>query len=164
MGEMNDFDAFYRENLRLIYALALAKGGAPDQAEDLVQETFCRALRHFDKLAGQSQGAQRAWLVRVLNNLHIDQWRRSAANDTDLSADLPGRTEPERGVLLRLDVARALIGLEEENRRIVLLYYYLEMNSREIGELLEMPEGTVRYRLSQCRGYLAERLSAWNTQ
>jgi DNA-directed RNA polymerase specialized sigma24 family protein len=62
---------------------------------------------------------------------------------------------------LRIDVSRALAGLEPGDREIVILRYFLEMNSREIGEMLQVPEGTVRSRLLRCRQQLAERLSQW---
>jgi RNA polymerase sigma-70 factor (ECF subfamily) len=157
---MAEFDGFYRDNLKLVYALALARECEHNAADDLVQETFLRALRHFDALACQSQAAQRAWLARVVNNLWIDRWRRSrsaAPQETNAAEPM------ERQALLRIDIVRALAGLAPVSRQIVVLTYYLQMSSREVGELLGMPEGTVRYRLSQCRNYLSTRLAAWNT-
>jgi RNA polymerase sigma-70 factor (ECF subfamily) len=156
---MADFDGFYRDNLKLVYALALARECAHDVADDLVQETFLRALRHFEGLAVLAPAAQRAWLARVVNNLWIDRWRRDRS---EVAHELPPEASSERQAMLRLDVLRALGGLDPLNRQIVVLTYYLQMGSKEIGALLEMPDGTVRYRLTQCRGYLGERLAAWN--
>ena len=61
----------------------------------------------------------------------------------------------------RLDVARALEGLEDGDQELVVMRYLEEMNSREIGEALGMPEGTVRRRLVRCRELLADRLSQY---
>ena len=158
---MNAFDAFYQGHIRLVYAMALARGINPSLAEDLAQETFLRAWRHFGLLAGMEPPAQRAWLIRVIRNLAYDAWRRepmtaSAEDAPDGSALASG----ERAAL-RLDVARALACLEEPDREIVVLRYFLELNSREIGEVLAMPEGTVRRRLVACRRQLRERLLPW---
>jgi len=106
--------------------------------------------------------AQRVWLARALRNLAIDHWRRERSErEAELEANTPALEMPER-IALRLDVARALVVLEEIDRQIVVLRYCLGMTSREIGELLRMPEGTVRFRLMQCRRTLAERLAIWN--
>ncbi|HZT40746.1 MAG TPA: RNA polymerase sigma factor [Chthonomonadaceae bacterium] len=158
---MNAFDDFYRGHIRLVYAMALARGAGPSLAEDLAQETFLRAWRHFGLLAGMDPPAQRAWLIRVVRNLAHDAWRREPMTvDTEGEPDRPALESGERAAL-RLDVARALACLEEPDRELVVLRYFLELNSREIGEILGMPEGTVRRRLVDCRRQLRERLLPW---
>jgi RNA polymerase sigma-70 factor (ECF subfamily) len=161
---MDSFERFYRDNLRLVYAMALARGAQPCEAEDLAQETFLRAWRHSAPVAGMEPLAQRAWLIRTLRNLMVDAWRRGrpAAVEGPETPD-PGSEFGERAAL-RLDVVRALDGLDETDREVVVLRYFVEMNSREIGELLGLPEGTVRHRLMRCRQYLAARLSQWDPE
>ena len=161
---MNEFDAFYRSHLRLVYAMALARGLPFCTAEDLTQETFLRAWRHFGLLSGMEPPAQRAWLIRVLRNLESDGWRSGRLTAREAPVWSNGEehaTEPPQDPALRLDVARALAGLAETDREVVVLRYFLQMNSREIGEALQMPEGTVRRKLMECRSYLAERLAPW---
>jgi RNA polymerase sigma-70 factor (ECF subfamily) len=158
---MDDLEAFYRGNVRLVYAMALAQDPDPTQAEDLTQETFLRAWRHFERLSGMDPPAQRAWLVRTLRHLAIDAWRRARAFPQEALEPSGPSMPPADRVALRLDVTRALGALEETDRQIVLLRYVMEMNSREIGEVLGMPEGTVRHRLMRCRSHLVERLAPW---
>jgi RNA polymerase sigma-70 factor (ECF subfamily) len=158
---MDAFERFYRDHLRLVYAVAAARLGDPSQAEDLVQEAFFRAWRHFHRIAGLPAPAQRAWLVRTVRNLAVDQWRAARHAVPAEARPEPARPLAER-IALRLDVARALVTLAEQDRQIVVLRYGLGMNSREIGDLLQMPEGTVRFRLQQCRAALAERLAPWD--
>jgi RNA polymerase sigma-70 factor (ECF subfamily) len=157
---MGDFETFYRSNVRLVYALVLTRTRDTGQAEDIMQETFLRAWRSFHDLHGLEAPARRAWLVRTARNLAIDVWRREGRGETVAStlAD-PGveRSSPE----LRLDVAEALDRLADQDRELVIMRYVEEMNSREIGQALGMPEGTVRRRLSRCRRVLAEHLSQW---
>src|SRR5207249_6145325 len=80
-SDMSGFDVFYGDNVRLVYAMALARGVGPTCAEDLAQETFLRAWRHFELLCGMEPIARRAWLVRVLRNLAADDYRRRKAAD-----------------------------------------------------------------------------------
>jgi RNA polymerase sigma-70 factor (ECF subfamily) len=157
---MSEFEAFYRDHVQLVYALARSRSADTGQAEDLTQDTFLRAWQHFELLAAAEPAARRAWLVRTLRNLAIDAWRRGHAASGGLeraSAD----PEAEAGAELRVDLARALGRLEERDREMVVLRYLEGMNSREIGELMDLPEGTVRRRLSECRQALAQHLASW---
>src|SRR5947207_9191427 len=115
---MDRFDAFYHTHLRLVYAMAMARGLAPCEAEDFTQETFLRAWRHFGVVADLEMPAQRAWLRRVLHNLANDAWHRNRSLEAD--TDEPGSAplESVESLALRLDVARALASLEEQDREI----------------------------------------------
>ncbi len=157
---MSDFEDFYRMHAKLIWGLARSRTTSADQADDLTQETFLRAWQHFATLAPSEPLAQRAWLVRTLRNLATDAWRRQRveAQARAQAADLP---EPRGHAELRLDVLRALATLAEDDRELVVMRYLAQMNSREIGRVLGVPEGTVRRRLAECRAALAQRLSQW---
>ena len=160
---MSDFEAFYRANVRLIHGLALSRTGNAAQAEDLTQDTFLRAWQHFALISALEALQQKAWLTRTLRNLATDEWRRqSLASAADCQLREPSTPGGASSAMeLRMDVARALRELDEESRELVLMRYLEEMNSREIGEALDMPEGTVRTRLARCRKVLAGRLAQW---
>lgn len=156
---MDDFERFYRANVRMVHAMALTLTHRPWEAEDLTQETFLRAWRHQRQLLAGEPAPQKAWLLRTLRNLATDEWRRARL------AEKVGRAHHVRDDPaswdLRLDVAEALRALDQTDREIVLLRYVEGMNSREIGKALEMPGGTVRRRLSEARALLARRLAQW---
>lgn len=158
---MDDFDEFYRRYVRLVYALALARGIGGPEAEDLTQETLLRAWRSFGLLSGMAPPAQRAWLVRTLRNLAIDTWRRRRPEHS-LDGVEPEPAGPADQTALRVDVGRALGVLGRRDREIVVLRYFEGMSSREIGEAMGIPEGTVRARLAAGRRVLAEQLGHWN--
>lgn len=152
------FDAFYRRHFPLVWAAALARTADRCAAGDLVQETMLRAWRHFDTLSERDHDGQRAWLLTALRHRQIEAWRRQhptalEAEGSVVESDLP----------LRLDVARALAAMEATDRDLVVLRYFQQCDSPEIGRILGMPEGTVRRRLSQARTELAKRLAAWET-
>jgi RNA polymerase sigma-70 factor (ECF subfamily) len=160
-----DRAVLYRQALEQadgLYNLARRLTGSDADAEDLVQETFARAVAGLD---GFEPGTNlRAWLFRILRNLFIDQTRRRKVDPTDHDAVLgddiaiaddagPGRL---RGVA-RHEVEAALAALPEGSRQIVLLD--LEgLTEHEVSEVIGVPVGTVKSRLSRARAALRERL------
>jgi RNA polymerase sigma-70 factor (ECF subfamily) len=158
---MSDFEAFYRANVRLVHGLALSRTGNTAQAEDLTQDTFLRAWQHFALVSALLPLQQKAWLTRTLRNLTTDEWRRQTVASAAAMQTTDPTLDGTAGTNLRLDVARALGELDEESRELVLMRYLEEMNSREIGDALGIPEATVRTRLARCRKVLASRLAQW---
>jgi len=156
---MSDFESFYRGNVQLVYAMAFARLRDRWQAEDIVQETFLRAWQHFEALSDAEPPAQRAWLLRTMRNLATDVWRRQAAFPVHaLPVQHPGGGSRAD---LRMDMMDALMQLEATDREMVIMRYLQDMTSREIGEVLGVPEGSVRRRLSECRQVLANSLGQW---
>ena len=148
------FDSFYRTHLPLIFAAALAKTADRTHAEDLVQETMLRAWRHFTILEQRDVNGQRAWLLTALRHRAIEEWRRQ---ETPIFSEEPAAQPIE----LSLDIARSLSQLPDTEREIVILRYFHQLSSRDIGEILGMPEGTVRRKLAETRLVLSKQLDAW---
>ena len=154
------FDAFYQRHLRLVRAMALARTGDTALADDLAQETMLCAWRSFALLRGRDDSGQRAWLLTALRHRAIERWRRAK----------PLEPLPEAGTVsaddtgLRLDVARALATLSDTDRELIVLRYFEQCDSSEIGTLLNLPPGTVRRRLGEARVRLETALEAWRTR
>jgi RNA polymerase sigma-70 factor (ECF subfamily) len=144
-----------------------------NDAEDLVQETYSRALAG---LAQFRPGTNlRAWLFRILRNIFIGQYRRQRVNPTvgglDTVAPLGEapvsvsrvkdqiELERLRGVMAE-EIERALMALTEDARTVVLLD--LEgLTEVEVAEVLGCPVGTVKSRLSRARAALQGLLKDW---
>jgi RNA polymerase sigma-70 factor (ECF subfamily) len=170
--ELNEFEQFYQSHVRVVYAAALAGTASTGAAEDAAQETLLQAWRHFDTLRPLDIPAQRAWLLRTLRNRSVDLWRRDKSDRQEPLHEAADRSREnpcsrdyseEQRNLMRLEVTRALAQLSPSDRELVVLRYFCEMNSREIGEMLAIPESTIRRRLSLCREALAEQLAVWQT-
>lgn len=137
-------------------------------AEDLVQETYMKALRGFSSF---KQGTNfRAWMYKILRNTFLTTQaglKTSASISLDSDDDKgvePAATEtPESALLARVQqetIQQALEELPLRFREIILLCDSEEMSYQEIGETLAIPIGTVMSRLSRARKAMRELLAA----
>ena len=137
-----------------------------EETEDLVQETYAKALKGFSSF--QSGTNFRAWMYRILRNTFLTSRTGLKATMTvslDVEEGGPAlasvRETPETVFMERSDwqrVQRAIDDLPVAFREILLLCELEEMSYREIAETLSVPMGTVMSRLSRARKMLAERL------
>ncbi|SAL29298.1 RNA polymerase sigma factor [Caballeronia telluris] len=141
------------------YARALIRNR--DLADDLVQDTLERALRHTDKF--QSGTDLRAWLFTIMHNVFANQASRAGARAVHVSVDDDALPESEFAVagtqsqsLEVRDLDYALQRLPVEQRQVVLLVGLEELSYAEVALALDIPLGTVMSRLSRGR----ERLRA----
>ena len=145
-----------------LYRLALSYVRNPDDALDVVQETFVKAFRKADRWDGSTEAGP--WLSRVAVNQSIDRWRRNrrrqatftplAEGDHDESL-AAGGPDPDRRVLrreMRDRLATALEDLPERQRAVVVLRHYQEMSLDEIAQTLGMRLGTVKSTLHRALG------------
>jgi RNA polymerase sigma-70 factor (ECF subfamily) len=136
------------------YARALARDAAT--ADDLVQDCLTRALA---KLHLWQPGTDlRAWLFTILHNQYVNQVRRAVREGAavGLSETEPLLTHaPHQGKSLELrDFERAMHKLPEEQRAVILLIGLEGMRYEEVADVLDIPVGTVRSRLSRGRDAL----------
>lgn len=133
------------------------------EREDLIQDTFERALRHLG--AGNPRPINmRAWLVSILRNAFIDRKRRAAVartvfDDSTESAPTPAPDpEPPWSAVSLDDVRAALAELDEAQRVVFELHYLSRMRYDQIAGQLGIPSNTVATRLYRARKALRERL------
>ena len=148
-------------------------------AEDLVQETFLRAFRFWDKY---EKGTNcRAWLMRILRNTYINQYRKNQQQPTrvdveDLdryydqlveTATVSIQPDPAQELFANLvddEILEALDQLPEEFRQVVILSDMEGLSYKEISDIMECPVGTVRSRLSRARKLLQAMLFDFATK
>ena len=160
------------EQLDMLYRVARRLTRDPAGAEDLVQETYMRALRARDSFDLQAHGI-RPWLLRIMHNLHISRAEREGRQPTALedeqleasamaSASTPLPPLPE-GSFEGMDenLVRAIAGLAEEYQSVLVLWAIEELSYKEIAEALEIPIGTVMSRLYRARERLSEQLRSY---
>ena len=155
-GDSSAFDALVRTYMEQAYRVAFRVVGHREDAEDLVQEAFLAAYQYLDSFeVGRPFGP---WLMRiVLNrgaNLRRSRARRSTEPETEGVSDAPSALdESERQDLGRV-LNEALETLSDRQRLIVTMFDVDGRTSAEIGELLELAPGTVRWHLHEARRHL----------
>nr|WP_239134214.1 sigma-70 family RNA polymerase sigma factor [Rugosimonospora africana] len=129
--------------------------GSLSEAQDLVQEAFCRAIPRWQKLSAYDDPA--GWVRRVAWNLAISGWRRHRTVMAFLGRQREQHVEgpsPDRVALMR-----ALATLPDRQRRIFVLYYIAGDSVLEIAEREGVPEGTVKSWLHRARSAVAAQLT-----
>jgi RNA polymerase sigma-70 factor (ECF subfamily) len=162
------FTGIFDQHRHAVHAYFLGRVADPELARDLVQETFLRAWRRLPEIAPLTADRQRAWIFTVARNLAIDSYRAGAARQAAEAAlrQQAGTLETaEPGPHLRAESRERLAQLDaairqlpDEQRLVLSMATAGGLTSRQIGEALGEPPGTVRYRLSQARKQLAATL------
>jgi RNA polymerase sigma-70 factor (ECF subfamily) len=154
------------------FSLAYYLLGDPDDADDAVQEAFIKAYRHFHLFRGNSF---RSWLLAIIKNTCIDEIRRRKRRQiVSLSS---GREDDERLVEESRffafpttpeqtyeryeegqNIRKALSGLPPDQRTVVILVDIHGLQYEEAAEIMGVPLGTVKSRLSRARGQLMRTL------
>lgn len=144
-----------------LFAFLLRMCGDPHVAEDLMQETFLRALRASARY--QPRASVKTWLFSIAANLVRDRWRRqTACREVALTEYIMAATDsPEEAALRQMGNRRlrlALLDLPVEQRAALVLRYFHDLSYQEIAEALVCPIGTVRSRIHNGMSRLRERL------
>jgi RNA polymerase sigma-70 factor (ECF subfamily) len=155
------------------YAMTLTRSHA--EAEDLVQETYLRAMRAFEHLRPNSN--LRSWLFTILRNVWLNQVRHIRSNFRVVEVDEPvsGRwhfedkssKDPLFLYLTKVkqaDVRKAIENLPAVYREVIMMREFEELSYREIAQGLDCPGGTVMSRLSRGREKLKEMLQHWGLE
>lgn len=147
------YEQHHKELLR--YCTRLCKDG--ELAQDLVQETFLKALQYGDDFEDLGPGQQRAWLYRTMKNLIYDRYRRSRVESAYIESLQEGTAYWEPGIQ-KAENQMFLAVLSPEDRALFHLRYEEGYNASELAQMLGVPPGTIRARLSRCRSYLKKKL------
>ena len=159
---MDRDERFEREaipHLRALYGTAFRMTGNAHDAEDLVQETFLRAYRAFDRFAAGSN--IRAWLYTILHRVRTDAFRRASRSPSTVELVGDGPAVPAAQDALARggeDIERALLALPEAFRSAVVLRDVEDFTYEEIGRILGVPMGTVMSRIHRGRALLRQAL------
>jgi len=161
----------------VLYNFALRTTGNEDDARDLLQETFLKAYRFWDKY---EKGTNiRAWLFRIMKNSYINRYRKETKEPDKVdyedienfynviraeSTDPNDLQEQLYGNLLGDEVTKALQSLPDDFRTVVILCDIEGLTYEEIAEFVECPIGTVRSRLHRGRKLLQEKLFEYAKQ
>jgi RNA polymerase sigma-70 factor, ECF subfamily len=134
----------------------------PEDALDATQEALIAVARGISRFDGRS--AFTTWLYRVATNAALDELRRKSRRPVPIDVPPDLATQSAEGAVdARLDVDRALTAVPEEFRTAVVLRDLADLDYPEIAEVLHVPVGTVKSRISRGRQALREALGNQST-
>ena len=150
--ELDDqFTALYKAHLRDVYSYSYYRVGNHHDAEDLTEQTFLQAYRHFERAQRESAGRPlRPWLIRIAHNLAANYYRdrsRRPQTPIDDAGALSAPHTTEGLVEGREDLARILAGvnqLPDDRREALIMRFALGMDNREIARALGRTDGATK--------------------
>ncbi|HVW17032.1 MAG TPA: sigma-70 family RNA polymerase sigma factor [Solirubrobacteraceae bacterium] len=164
------FSELYRTHLRDVYSYAYYRVGNHHDAEDLTEQTFLQAYRHFERATAESDGRPlRPWLIRIAHNLaanlYRDRARRPQSSLEETEPTRPARTihTTEDLVEGRDELARILEGvtrLPDERREALIMRFALGMDNREIARALGKTDGATKVLIHRAIKQLEEMVAA----
>ena len=155
-GDTTAFDTLVRNYMEQAFRVAYRVVGHREDAEDLVQESFLAAYQYLDSFdVGRPFGP---WLMRIVlnrgSNLRRSRTRRSTEPETEGVSEAPSALEVSERTDTGKILQEALATLSERQRLIVTMFDVDGLTSTEIGEMLELAPGTVRWHLHEARRHL----------
>lgn len=165
-GQDAAWEDLVKSHTRRVYAICFRFTASDAEAQDLTQEVFLRVFKNLKSFRA-GEGSFVVWLTRLTRNLLIDHYRRTKLDRaTDSLEDQVQTIEETSAGLGRTDgmlagreaseiLQNALQKLSPDLRETVILRDLEELEYREVAEVLNVPEGTVKSRLNRGRAELA---------
>lgn len=154
-----EFEAFHARTSQPLWAYLRRISGDPAQADDVLQESYLRLLRHPPS-PDRDERERKAYLFQIATNLMRDRWRSRERERSVLERLLslwPAR--PQAGAALSLDMAAALERLNPRDRALLWLAHVEGYDHREIAKVLGLQESSVRVILFRARKKLEKELA-----
>ncbi len=170
-GESGSFDTIVKRYQSVVYAVIYRFVRNREDALDIAQEVFVKAFRALH--TWQPTGAFRSWLLRIATNMSIDHLRRRSRMPAFVERDAVGYLEPDavdEGVRIKEPSERAseselgaviqvaVDKLPEKQRTAFILRHYEGLSLKEIAEIMECTEGTIKTHLFRATGKLRDEL------
>jgi RNA polymerase sigma-70 factor, ECF subfamily len=146
-----EFSDLYRRHLRDVYSYSYYRVGNHHDAEDLTEQTFLQAYRHFERAQRESNGRPlRPWLIRIAHNLAANFYRdRSRKPQTSIedAGVIKAPHDTERLVEGRAELTAILQGvakLPDDRREALIMRFALGMDNREIARAMGRSDGATK--------------------
>ena len=160
-----EFSDLYRAHLRDVYSYSYYRTGNHHDAEDLTEQTFLQAYRHFERAQRESRGRPlRPWLIRIAHNLAANYYRdRSRKPQTQLedASLISAPHDTETLVEGREELQAVLTGvatLPNDRREALIMRFALGMDNKEIARTLGRSEGATKVLIHRAIRQLEDRL------
>lgn len=159
-GDSDAFEWLVRRYARPAFAVAVGIVKEPADAEDVVQDAFIRALERLEDCRDPAKFG--SWFLQIVRNRahsvrrYLGVRKAAPLDSLPLASEGPGPHREAVRARLRRDLAEAIEALTAVQQDVVILHDLEGWKHREIGEMLDLPEGTVRAHLHHARRALRE--------
>jgi RNA polymerase sigma-70 factor, ECF subfamily len=160
------FEELYRTHLRDVYSYAYYRIGNPHDAEDLTEQAFLQAYRHFDRARRESDGRPlRPWLIRIAHNLAANYYRdrsRRPQTSLEIADPIPARHGTEAIAEGREELRAVIANLDhlpDDRREALIMRFALGMDNREIARALGRTDGATKVLIHRAIKQLQEAMS-----
>jgi RNA polymerase sigma-70 factor (ECF subfamily) len=167
----DQFSNLYRAHLRDVYSYAYYRVGNHHDAEDLTEQTFLQAYRHYERAMRESNGRPlRPWLIRIAHNLAANYYRDRSRRPQTALDDADTLTAPHTTEALvedRDDLARILACVHElpdDRREALIMRFALGMDNQEIARALGRTDGATKVLIHRAIRQLEELVSTADTR
>jgi len=147
----HSFSELYRTHLRDVYSYAYYRVGNHHDAEDLTEQTFLQAYRHYERALRESDGRPlRPWLIRIAHNLAANYYRDRARRPESAIEDAAVISAPHTTETLvegREELEQILAGIQrlpDDRREALIMRFALGMDNREIARALGRSDGATK--------------------
>jgi RNA polymerase sigma-70 factor (ECF subfamily) len=151
-GDRRALDSLVRRYERPVYNAAFRMLGTRDEAADVTQTVFLKAFENLDRFNPQYRFF--SWLYRIAINESIDQLKRRRRVEPLVGDGVSAERGPEAATeagRMHDALQAALMALDEDHRAVIVLRHFTGYSYRQIGEILEIPDRTVKSRLYSAR-------------
>lgn len=170
-GQIELFDLLVERYKGNLFGFCIKLTGKTHDAEELFQDTWVKVMKNIEKY--QDKGKFLAWLLTICVNLYKDKRRKNSyiwnkvigifKNDEEEDfVEISKKTSLQDEVIVKSETERKLreqiISLDDIYKIPILLFYYREFGINEISDILEIPAGTVKSRLSKAKSILKEKM------
>ena len=155
----HNIEALVEAHYTTLFRYAYRLSGSCQEAEDLTQETFCKAQSKLPELREPDKA--KSWLFTILRNTYLHRLRSSKIEkqvSLDGVGELPERTSDSLPEVDSAQLQAALNELPEMFRTPIILYYFEDFSYKDIAEHMNVPMGTVMSRLARAKTFLRQRL------
>ena len=164
-GDRRALEALVGEYQKPVYNAAYRILGNRDDAADATQSAFLKAFENLHRYDPRYKFF--SWIYRIAVNESINQLKRSRRQqplgDEEAGSD-PGPAHAVEAGDLSREIQDGLMGLSEDYRTVIVLRHFSECSYRQISEILQIPEKTVKSRLYSARQLMKDRLVAHGVQ
>lgn len=166
-GDRDALAALYRQHEAALFRFVLSRLNDPTQSADIVHDVFLEIWRSAGRFEGRS--SVRTWIYGIAYRKVIDVFRASARLQVtddipETEDDSPGALECLAAAETRDQVRHCLGTLKPDHRQAVELAFFQDMGYREIAEVTQVPEGTVKTRIFHAKKLLQHCLGRFGLQ